>query len=168
MFDGGTGPVRLLHVTCSVDLPAQNWVVGLLINPVRGKRQAVVTEDQRRNESALTDGNVPIAVAHYSTDEIPPDERHSAWAARSFPSVAAIFESVPVGPFQTTADRVELDGLLLQYAEGGARTLDRSATRADADGIDMLGVNVQFDGEITGTADATNFRVAAGGCYCLT
>ena len=163
----GQGQSSYCSATCSVNLPTQNRVIGLLINAVRGKRQAVVTGDQRPDEAARTDDNMSIAVAHYSTDKIPPDERHSAWAARSFPSVAAMFESAPVGSFQTSADRVELDGLLLQYAQGGERTLDRSATRPGADGIDMLGVNVQFDGEITGTADAANFRVAAGGLLFL-
>ena len=112
-------------------------------------------------------GAKPIAILHYSTAAVPPDERHDHWATQGFPSVAAMFGSVPVEPFGTAADQVQLDELTVQFAEGTAREFDRSVVRLRSDGITMLGINVVIDGVMRGEARGQSFVVEPGGVLLL-
>lgn len=112
-------------------------------------------------------GNGPIPITHYSTDAVRPDERHRDWVARGFPSVAAMFDSVPLEPFATEVDSVQLDALTVQFAQGTARDFDRSSVRLRKDGITMLGVQVQIDGSAEGEARGVPFVVPPGGLLLL-
>lgn len=109
----------------------------------------------------------PIPIVHYSTASVPIADRHDDWVARGFPSVAAMFDSVPIEPFGTAADQVQLDQLTVQFAEGTAREFDRSVVRLRSDGITMLGVNVQIDGVMRGEARGRPFAVEPGGVLLL-
>ena len=103
---------------------------------------------------------LPIAIDHYSTDNIPDDQRHAVWATTSWPSVAALFDSQALDDFSTEADLVTLDQIFLQYARSTPRAFERSAERADADGIDVFGIGIQLDGgEMTGTTEFRSFVV---------
>ena len=89
----------------------------------------------------------PISIAHYSSATVPVEERHDHWVARGVAtSVGAMFDSVPLEPFATAADQIQLDHLTVQFAEGTAREFDRSVVRLRSDGITMLGINVVIDG----------------------
>ena len=83
------------------------------------------------------------------------------------PSIAALFDSRAVGEFSTDADQVRFDGLTIQFANGTARLLDRSATKAKRDGVDVLGVGVPLDGELVGTAGMRSFRTPPGALLLL-
>lgn len=109
----------------------------------------------------------PIPVTHYSTDALKPDDAHRDWVARGFPSVAAMFDSIPLEPFSTDVDQVQLDELTVQFAQGTARDFGRSAARLREDGITVLGVNVQIDGHATGRASGRDFAVDPGGLLLL-
>ena len=112
-------------------------------------------------------GDKPISITHYSTASVPPAERHDDWVARGFPSVAALFDSIPVEPFGTAVDQVQLDQLTVQFAEGTARVFDRSVVRLRSDGITMLGINVVIDGVLRGEARGRPFTVEPGGVILL-
>ena len=118
-------------------------------------------------DSSAPPAEPPIPVERYEAAGATSADRHAAWAERPWPSVAALFRSEPIGAFATTATQVEFDGLVVQYAEGTARRFDRPAARIRADGIDVLGVGVQLDGVMHGTARAAAFHAAAGALLLL-
>ena len=93
-----------------------------------------------------------IEPVRYSTSGIAPAERHEAWSDRGWPSVAALFESTPIGPFSTSAQNVQLDGIAVSYSTGTARLLERAPERIAADRIDILGVGLLLEGEMHGVA----------------
>lgn len=99
---------------------------------------------------------------HYSTDGVPPAERHEVWAERGWPSVAAVFKSTPQGEFSTSADLIVLGGVMVSYAEGSARQLERTAEKVAEDGMNVLGVGVLLEGEMIGSAGKRTFRAGAG------
>lgn len=103
-----------------------------------------------------------LPVSRFTTADSSPPHRFPAWKARDWPSVAALFDVTPVGPFETQADQVVLDGLIIQFAWGTARRFERSASRT-ADGIDVVALNImlepskiQIDGKLraVGAGDA--------------
>lgn len=104
---------------------------------------------------------------HYEAPGATSEERHAEWTGRAWPSMAAIFKSKPVGEFATAAERVEFDGLVVQFADGTARQFDRPPTRIRADGFDMLGVGVQLEGEMRGKAYGRPFHAQAGALLLL-
>lgn len=99
---------------------------------------------------------------HYSTDNVAPADRHDAWVERGWPSIAAVFKSTPQGQFSTSADLVVLGGVMVSYAQGTARQLERTAEKAAEDGMDVLGVGVLLEGEMLGSAGTRAFRAGAG------
>ncbi len=103
-----------------------------------------------------------IEPVRYSTSTIAPAERHRAWSERGWPSIAALFESTPIGPFSTSAENVQLDRIVVSYSTGTARLLERTAERIAADGIDILGVGLLLEGEMHGIADSRAFEIRAG------
>ena len=103
-----------------------------------------------------------LRFAHFTTAHAAPEHRHEAWAARGFPSISALYASVPIGPFDTATDWIRLDGMILQYATGTPRHLERNAARIGADGVAMLGVGIHFDGDTPGDAEGRPFHCAPG------
>lgn len=103
-----------------------------------------------------------IEPLRYSTAGIAPAERHEAWSDRGWPSVAALFDSTPIGPFSTSAENVYLDGIAVSYSTGTARLLERTPARIAADRIDILGVGVLLEGEMHGVARLREFEARAG------
>jgi AraC-like DNA-binding protein len=109
-----------------------------------------------------------LRVDHYSVDHLPVAQRHDAWAATRWPSVAALFDSRPLEDFSTEADLVRLDRLFLQYARGTARAFERPAGRSAQDGIDVLGVGIQLDGgPMSGRAGDRAFVAPPGAMLLL-
>ena len=106
---------------------------------------------------------LPINIEHYSTDGIPDAQRHAVWTTTAWPSVAAVFESQALAAFSTEADMVSLDQIFLQYARSTPREIERTLERAEADGIDALGIGIQLDGgEMVGSTDYRSFIVPEG------
>lgn len=103
-----------------------------------------------------------IEPLRYSTAGIAPAERHETWSDRGWPSVAALFDSTPIGPFSTSAENVYLDGIAVSYSTGTARLLERTPARIAADRIDILGVGVLLEGEMHGVARLREFEARAG------
>jgi AraC-like DNA-binding protein len=103
-----------------------------------------------------------IEPVRYSTADIPPAERHETWSDRGWPSVAALFESTPIGPFSTSAENIYLDGIAVSYSTGTARLLERTPERIAADKIDILGVGVLLEGEMHGVARMHEFEARSG------
>lgn len=103
-----------------------------------------------------------IEPVRYSTVDIPPAERHDTWSDRGWPSIAALFTSTPIGPFSTSAENIQLDGIAISYSTGTARILERTPERIAADRIDILGVGVLLEGEMHGIADAREFEARSG------
>lgn len=107
-------------------------------------------------------GKKGLGPVRYSTTGLPAEKRHEAWTERGWPSVAALFDSTPIGEFSTSAEDIYLDGIAVSYAFGTARVLERTPERIAADRIDVLGVGVLIEGEMEGTAGAREFEVAPG------
>ena len=107
-------------------------------------------------------GSRGIEPVRYSTAGITPAERHETWSDRGWPSVAALFDSTPIGPFSTSAENVHLDGIAVSYSTGTARLLERTPARITADRIDILGVGVLLEGEMHGVARLREFEARAG------
>lgn len=103
-----------------------------------------------------------IEPVRYSTASIPPAERHESWTGRGWPSIAALFESTPIGPFSTSAENIALDNIVVSYSHGTARLLERTPERIAADRIDILGVGVMLDGEMHGLARTREFALRNG------
>ncbi len=103
-----------------------------------------------------------IEPVRYSTAGIDPAERHETWSDRGWPSVAALFDSTPIGPFSTSAENVYLDGIAVSYSTGTARVLERTPERIAADRIDILGVGVLLEGEMQGVARLREFEARSG------
>jgi hypothetical protein len=103
-----------------------------------------------------------IRRGHYSTANLPANQRHDAWSERGWPSIAAVFSSTPIGPFSTSAEDFDLDGIAVSYTSGTARLLERTPERIDADGLDLLGIGLLLDGEMEGTAASREFQASAG------
>ncbi|MFD1610577.1 hypothetical protein ACFSCW_02030 [Sphingomonas tabacisoli] len=99
---------------------------------------------------------------HYSTDTLPPAQRHELWSERGWPSIAALFKSTAIGEFSTAAETIELGEVAVSFASGTARLLERSPERIAADGIDMLGAGLLLEGEMEGTAGRQEFQLGAG------
>lgn len=104
---------------------------------------------------------------HFTTADVAPDLRHEAWAARGFPSFSSLYTSAPIGPFDTAIDFIKLDGMIVQFATGTPRLLERSSARIAADGVALLGVGVQFDGATVGDADGRVFHCPPGDVLLL-
>jgi AraC-like DNA-binding protein len=103
-----------------------------------------------------------IKTGHYSTAGLPPADRHELWANRGWPSVAALFDSTPIGEFETSADSVVLDGIPVSYAQGTARQLERSPARIAADQMNVLGISAILDGTMEGVAAERAFLAGPG------
>jgi len=103
-----------------------------------------------------------IEPVRYSTAGIAPGERHETWSDRGWPSIAALFQSTPIGPFSTSAENIYLDGIAVSYSTGTARLLERLPDRIAADGIDILGVGLLLEGEMHGVAGTREFETRTG------
>jgi hypothetical protein len=103
-----------------------------------------------------------IRRGHYTTAELAADGAHDLWSERGWPSVAALFKSTPIGAFSTSADDFGLGEIIVSYASGTARVLERSPERIAADGIDILGVGLLLEGAMEGLAASREFQLAAG------
>lgn len=99
---------------------------------------------------------------HYSTAGIAPAARHSTWSERGWPSVAAMFESTPLGEFSTSSDLVMLGQVMVSYAEGTARQLHRTPAKIAEDGMDAFCVGILLEGTMRGDAAGRTFEAGGG------
>lgn len=109
----------------------------------------------------------PLAVSHWSTGGISPARRFAVWSARSWPSLAQLFDSTPIDPFRTSVDHVVLGAVMVQFATGTARRYVRTTQRLRVDGVEMLGLCILLSGEITGMAADRAFAAGPGGIVLL-
>ncbi|CAN5530677.1 hypothetical protein BH09PSE4_BH09PSE4_07150 [soil metagenome] len=108
------------------------------------------------------DGTQPLKVRRFSTDDLPVAERHRVWAGRGEPSVAASYDTVPIGPFESRSEIFQLGPLSAQFAEISSQSYARSAERAHADSHDAMAVCVMLDGSLHGIAGQREFRAGPG------
>lgn len=104
----------------------------------------------------------PLALSHWSTRGISPARRFAVWSARSWPSLARLFEVTPIDAFRTSVDHLVLGHVAVQFATGTARRYDRTAERLCTDGVEVLGLCVLLTGGIEGEAAGRPFRAGAG------
>lgn len=103
-----------------------------------------------------------IRRSQYSTSDLPPDISHDLWSERGWPSVAALFKSTPIGAFSTSAEEFGLADLVVSYASGTARVLERTPERIASDGVDILGVGLLLEGTMEGIAASREFQLGPG------
>lgn len=99
--------------------------------------------------------------------EAPGIDAHAAWAAGGWPSVAGVFASRPLEPFYSHAAFLRLGEVVVQYAAGSARALERSAAQIAADRLSALAVGVHFNAPVDCDAGGPARTVAPGALLFL-
>lgn len=106
-----------------------------------------------------------LGVEHYTTAHLAPHERHEAWLNRHWPSLAPIFETRPLEPFNTSSDGLQLGTLAIHYAEITAQRWQRDAGMLRSHNPDSLNVAITVSGEAHGLAGETSFRTGPGSVH---
>lgn len=53
----------------------------------------------------------------FTTAKLPPRDRHEAWMNRDWPSLAPIYITTPLEPFDTSSERLDLGGLSIHFTQ---------------------------------------------------
>jgi len=98
----------------------------------------------------------------YSTSDLPAADRHEAWVNRNWPSIAPVYRTTPLEPFNTATESLQLGDLSVHFTAMTAQRWERdSATRRSWD-PDALAVAITIAGEAHGTMGDRAFRTGAG------
>lgn len=103
-----------------------------------------------------------IEILRYSTADLPPEERYTAWLARSWPRVDAIYRTQPIEPFDTLFESTQLGEILFVYTEITAMRWERRLQDIRSSDFDPLIVNMMVKGAAQGVFDGREFREVAG------
>lgn len=109
-----------------------------------------------------TDRGDVIAVVRYSTDDLPPDERYSAWLRRDWPRSNPIFRTTPNEAFETRWEQVQLGTILFLYTEITGMNWERRKQDIRQSDFDPFIVNMMIDGLAQGDMDGRVFHEPAG------
>lgn len=93
-------------------------------------------------------GRASVRVRAFSTDAIPPHERHAAWLRQSGRATPQLFDGVAEPGFTARSETYELEPLQVSFGSFGAQRLVRSAARIRADRVDRLCVCLILSGEL--------------------
>lgn len=103
-----------------------------------------------------------LALQHYSTADLPLGQRHEAWVNRDWPSLAPIYRTVPLEPFDTVSDRLRLGELVVHYSRISAQRWERDISMLRSHDPDALTVVITLAGAARGVMGARSFRTGAG------
>jgi AraC-like DNA-binding protein len=103
-----------------------------------------------------------LELKRYSTADLPPADRHEAWINRDWPSLAPVYRTTPLEPFDTVSDRLRLGDLVVHYSSITAQRWERDAAMRRSCDSDSLTVAITLAGEARGIMGERAFRTGAG------
>jgi AraC-like DNA-binding protein len=103
-----------------------------------------------------------IVVHRFSTDDLPPEQRHETWVARDEMRIGRVFRTAPTEPFSILEETVSLSQLLFGRVEITAMTWERSARDIRTSSFDPILVNMMVEGQARGDLDGRAFLEPAG------
>lgn len=103
-----------------------------------------------------------LALTHFSTADLPAGQRHDAWVNRDWPSLAPVYRTVPLQPFDTASDRLRIGPLIVHYSRISAQRWERDAAMLRSHDPDALNVAITLAGQARGVMGARAFRTGAG------
>lgn len=99
----------------------------------------------------------------FSTDLFAAGDRHEAWRARDWPSLAPVTDTpTPSGPFYAHCQTYMLGPLALTYTSITGQTYERPKAFIRRDGIDHIGLCLMMDGNYSGETSSGDFSGGAG------
>jgi AraC-like DNA-binding protein len=108
-----------------------------------------------------------LALQRYSTADIPARDRHEAWVSRDWPSLAPIYRTTPLEPFDVVSDRLRLGDLVVHFTSMTAQRWERDAAMQRSCNPNALTVAITLAGEARGTAGDRAFRTGAGSVHLV-
>ena len=103
-----------------------------------------------------------LVLQHYSTADLPAGQRHEAWLNRGWPSLAPIYHTEPLQPFDTTSDRLRMGELVVHYSRMTAQRWERDRAMLRSHDPDGLNIVITLAGEARGVMGERSFRTGAG------
>jgi len=113
--------------------------------------------------SALTPPGPPgLSLQGFSTDALPAGQRHEAWAQRDWPSLAPAYRCTPLEPFDVASERLQLDGITIQFAEVTGQSWVRDASMIKSWTPDCLLIALTVEGGARGEWGRVSARTGTG------
>ena len=109
----------------------------------------------------MTTGGPP-KLQRYSTSQLPERDRHEAWVNRDWPSLAPLYGTTPLEPFDTQSDRLLLGSLVLHYVRITAQEWRRDEKMLRSYDPDSLSMIVTLEGEAKGVFGGRDGKTGPG------
>ena len=122
-------------------------------------RARVIPVDNALPAVAGPDG---IPILRYSTSDLPPDQRYSAWLRRAWPRAGAIFHTQPTEPFDTTWESAQLDLVTFVHTKITGMRWERRQRDIRTSDFDPIVVTMMLEGLAQGDCDGRPFSEPAG------
>ena len=94
-----------------------------------------------------------IPILRYSTSDLPPDQRYSAWLRRAWPRAGAIFHTQPTEPFDTTWESAQLDLVTFVHTKITGMRWERRQRDIRTSDFDPIVVTMMVEGLAQGDCD---------------
>ena len=104
----------------------------------------------------------PIEISRFSTADLPPDQRYSAWLNWGWPRSGAIYRTDPIEPFDTHWESAVLGEIFFVYTRITGMRYERRVQDIRLSDFDPLIVNMMVEGSAQGLFDDREFREQAG------
>lgn len=121
---------------------------------VRRPAQRLAYENTMRRDS--------IDTSHFSTSELPPDDRYDAWLNWGWPRIATIFRTDPTEPFDTTWHSALLGEVVFVRTRITGMRYERRVQDVRQSDFDSLIVNMMIEGAAHGVFGDREFHQPAG------
>jgi AraC-like DNA-binding protein len=103
-----------------------------------------------------------LAVERYATVDLSPVDRHEAWVHRDWPSLAPVYRTIPIEPFDVVSDRLRLGQLTVTYCGMTGQRWERDASMLRSHDPDAMCAAITLAGEARGIMGEKAFRTGAG------
>lgn len=107
-------------------------------------------------------GSSMLSVQYYSTADLPAAERHEAWVGRHWPSLAPIFRTAPLEPFDTRSETLQIGELAIVFSTITAQRWTRDRSMLRSSDPDSLLVIITAAGQAQGVMGDLGFRTGTG------
>jgi AraC-like DNA-binding protein len=99
---------------------------------------------------------------YFSTSGLPAGDRHEAWVNRHWPSLAPVYRTTPLEPFDTASESLQLGALNVHFTAMTAQRWERDPAMRRSWDPDALAVAITVAGEARGTMGGHAFRTGPG------
>lgn len=107
-------------------------------------------------------GSPGLSLQAFSTRALPARERHEAWLQRDWPSLAPAYRCKPLEAFDVASERLQLDGITIQFAEVTGQSWVRDASLIKSWTPDALVIALTVQGEARGEWGGVSARTGTG------